>query len=86
MKPLSKNALRALDILKAGGFSLTNPTYGSRVTLHLADEETVDGFGRGGRAKAVRFELLEAGYTIDEEMDGRNLIVGRIIDTTEVTS
>jgi hypothetical protein len=40
---------------------------------------TVVGFGHRGYAKAALRELTAAGYEIDEEMDGRNIIIGRLI-------
>lgn len=85
MKPLSKRAAQALEILKAGGCFVADPEYsGTDYTLCTTpDGEPVDGFGRRGRARAARFELLEAGYAFDEVMDGRNFIIGRIIETTE---
>jgi hypothetical protein len=79
MKPLSKRATAALAVLRAGGHFESDPTYGGTfVTLRDDTGATVDGFGRRGYAKAALRELVTAGYEIDEEMDGRNIIVGRL--------
>lgn len=84
MKPLSKRATRTLEILRAGGCFVADPEYsGTYYTLHNEPRgEWVDGFGRRGFAKAARRELIAAGYRFDEELDGRNFIIGRLIEAT----
>jgi hypothetical protein len=88
MTTLSKRAAKALEVLKAGGCSVAKPEYrGTYYTLWMdPSAEPLDGFGRRGYAKAARRELIDAGFRFDEEMDGRNYIAGRLVETTEVAS
>jgi hypothetical protein len=87
--PLSKHANAALEVLRAGGYFVSDAEYrNTLVDLKTVDHVTVEGFGHRGRAKAARRELKAAGFMIDENMDGRNFIIGRLIenDSPEATS
>lgn len=87
MKPLSKCATKALEVLKAGGFFVSDPEYGGTyVSLSAADRSPVDGFDHRGFAKEAMHELMAAGYASDEEMDGRNFIIWRLLNALEPTS
>jgi hypothetical protein len=75
MKPLSKRAAKALDILRAGGLFASDPTYGGTyVSLYSVDGSQVDGFGRRGFANTALRELHAAGFEFIEYMDGNNII------------
>ena len=80
MNPLSKRATTALELPKAGGFFVSDPTYhGHYVTLRSADRSDVEGFGHRGYAKAARRELAGAGFEFDADMDDYNRIIRRLI-------
>lgn len=80
MKPLSKRATTALEVLKAGGFFAKQQGYsGSFVKLYSADRSEVEGFGHRGHAKSALRELAGAGFEFDDDLDDYNRIISRLI-------